>query len=59
MDYQRIVKIDLDDLCELVRDSIFLNRLYEAGVDNWDGADYVDGISDDEVDEYINNLIIR
>ena len=59
MDYQLTVKVNLDDLCELVRDSITLNRLYEAGVDNWEGWEYVDGVSDDEVDEYIDSLIIR
>ena len=29
MDNPQIVKIDLDDLCELVRDSLILNRLIE------------------------------
>lgn len=63
MDYSRAVKVDLDDLCELVRDSLILNRLYMenewaleiTGVDN---LIYDISVTDDEVDEYVESLII-
>lgn len=63
MDYSRAVKVDLDDLCELVRDSLLLNRFLQES----DWAREITGVTDpiyeitvtdDEVDEYIESLII-
>ena len=52
------MKVSLDDLTELVRDSLILNRL----IDNYDYNDIQDriydaGISDDEVDDWLDNYI--
>jgi len=63
MDYSRAVKVDLDDLCELVRDSLILNRLLQENewsreITGVDDLIYNISVSDDEVDEYIDSLII-
>lgn len=55
---ERLVKVSLDDLTELVRDSLILNRLIE----DYDYNDIQDriyqaGISDDEVDDWLDNYI--
>ena len=33
-------KISEEELLQLLNDSDWLNALYGAGVDNWDGCDY-------------------
>ena len=63
MDYSHAVKVDLDDLCELVRDSLILNRLYlerdwARQITGVDDLIYNISVSDDEIDEYIDSLII-
>lgn len=63
MDYSRAVKVDLDDLCELVRDSLILNRLYMENewareITGVTDPIYEITVTDDEVDEYVESLII-
>lgn len=49
--------ISEEQLKELLEDSWYLTDLRNAGVDNWEGIDYLDELDDDEdeisTDEYI------
>ena len=60
MDNPQIVKIDLDDLCELVRDSLILNRLIED-YDYNEIQDYIYSfeITDGDVNDWLENYIIE
>ncbi len=53
---ERLVKVSLDDLTELVRDSLILNYLL-YGYDDIQDRIYHAGISDDEVDDWLDNYI--
>lgn len=44
------VKISKDEYYELIEDSNFLEALYEAGVDNWEGYEQAQEIN------FINSL---
>ena len=60
MDNPQIVKIDLDDLCELVRDSLILNRLIED-YDYNEIQDYIYSfeITDEDVNDWLENYIVE
>ena len=42
------VTISIEEYDELVADAKFLNCLYSAGVDNWDGFDMAKEMLDDQ-----------
>lgn len=50
-DYVKISKIEY---YKLLRDSQFLDALYEAGVDSWDGYEYaqeINSINSEDIDD--------
>ena len=43
-------------LTSLVRDSLELQSLSIAGVDNWEGCEFADEVTDEQVDEEVAKL---
>lgn len=52
-----LVKVEKSELEELVRAAAVLNALDGAGVDNWEGYDYAERPSDEEVSELVKGYI--
>ena len=50
------VTIEKDELERLVRQDLLMNEMDAWGVDNWNGLEYVEPPTDEQVDEVVEKL---
>ena len=55
----RVVKINLEDLEDLIRDSLYLSNLYQAGIDERLENKEITPVTNSDIEEYLNLLIIE
>jgi len=54
-----VVKINLEDLKDLIRDSLYLSNLYQTGIDERLGDIEITPVTNSDIEEYLNLIIIK